>query len=79
MTLSNELVAIFPFTDPLQAVAASAIGLLIAAILVWRAMPPMLPRRGPSSRDAWRIAFIVLAGFLAAWSVANAALVLQLI
>ena len=42
-------------------------------------MPPMLPRRGPRKSDAWKVVLIVLAGFLAAWSVANAALALRLI
>ena len=48
-------------------------------ILARKAMPPMLPRRSPRSSDAWKVALIVLAGFLAAWSVANAALALRLI
>jgi hypothetical protein len=79
MTLSDVLAAIFPFATPRQAALASAIGILIAAILVRKAMPPMLPRRSPRSSDAWKVALIVLAGFLAAWSVANAALALRLI
>lgn len=79
MTLSDILRTVFPFTTPLPAGAASAIGILIAVLLVRKAMPPLLPRRGPRSSDAWKIALIVLAGFLAAWSVANAALALRLI
>jgi hypothetical protein len=79
MTLSDTLMTIFPFTTPLQAGVASAIGILIAVVLVRKAMPPLLPRRSPRSSDAWKIALIVLAGFLAAWSVANAALALRLI
>jgi len=79
MTLSDILMTIFPFTTPVQAGIASAIGILIAVVLVRKAMPPLLPRRSPRSSDAWKIALIVLAGFLAAWSVANAALALRLI
>jgi hypothetical protein len=79
MTLSDVLTVIFPFAAPLPAVVASAIGIIVAVILVRKAMPPMLPRRSPRSSDAWKLALIVLAGFLAAWSVANAALALRLI
>ena len=79
MTLSDVLTVIFPFTSPVQAAVASAIGIVIAIILARKAMPPMLPRRSPRSSDAWKVALIVLAGFLAAWSVANAALALRLI
>jgi hypothetical protein len=79
MTLSDVLMVVFPFTTPLPAALASAGGILIAVILVRNAMPPMLPRRSPRSSDAWKVALIVLAGFLAAWSVANAALALRLI
>jgi len=79
MTLSDVLTVIFPFTALLPAVVASAIGIVVAVILVRKAMPPMLPRRSPRSSDAWKLALIVLAGFLAAWSVANAALALRLI
>ena len=79
MTLSDVLMVIFPFTTPLQAAIASASGILIAVVLVRKAMPPMLPRRSPRSSDAWKVLLIVLAGFLAAWSVANAALALRLI
>jgi len=79
MTLSDVLTVIFPFTAPLPAVVASAIGIVVAVILARKAMPPMLPRRSPRSSDAWKLALIVLAGFLAAWSVANAALALRLI
>jgi hypothetical protein len=79
MTLSDILMAIFPFTTPLQAAVASGSGILIAVVLVWKSMPPMLPHRSPRSSDAWKVALIVLAGFLAAWSVANAALALRLI
>ena len=79
MTLSDVLTVIFPFTAPLPAVVASAIGIVVAVILARKAMPPMLPRRSPRSSDAWKLALIVLAGFLAAWCVANAALALRLI
>jgi hypothetical protein len=79
MTLSDVLMVIFPFTNPLPAAVASASGIVIAVILVRKAMPPMLPRRSPRSSDVWKVALIVLAGFLAAWSVANAALALRLI
>jgi len=79
MILSDVLTVIFPFTAPLPAVLASAIGIVVAVILARKAMPPMLPRRSPRSSDAWKLALIVLAGFLAAWSVANAALALRLI
>jgi hypothetical protein len=79
MTLSDVLTVIFPFATPVQAAVASATGILIAVILVRKVMPPMLPRRGPRKSDAWKVALIILAGFLAAWSVANAALALRLI
>jgi len=79
MTLSDVLIVIFPFTTPLPAAVASTSGILIAVILVRKAMPPMLPRRSPRSSDAWKVVLIILAGFLAAWSVANAALALRLI
>jgi hypothetical protein len=79
MTLSDILTVIFPFATPVQAAVASATGILIAVMLVRKAMPPMLPRRGPRKSDAWKVVLIVLAGFLAAWSVANAALALRLI
>ena len=79
MTLSDVLTVIFPFASPVQAALASATGILMAVILVRKAMPPMLPRRGPRKSDAWKVALIILAGFLAAWSVANAALALRLI
>lgn len=79
MTLSDVMMVVFPFKTPLQSAVASVIGILIAVVLVRRAMPPMLPRRSPRSSDIWKLALIVLAGFLAAWSVANAALAMRLI
>jgi len=79
LTLSDALAAMFPFATPLQAAVASMGGILVAIVLAWKAMPPMLPYRSPRPSDVWRVALIILGGLVAAWSVANMVLALHLI
>jgi hypothetical protein len=69
----------FPFTTPLQAAIASTGGILVAAALARKAIPPMSPPRGPRLSDVWKVALLVFAGLVVAWSVVNAVLALHLI